>query len=133
MSEKKVLKVGDKIYRVGNTSYRPIEGIDEVIRVTKTQAFTKKGDKYKLEADSFWGLQEIPKQSGSRYYSYELETEELKQELEVQKLKKEIEGKLHTVQLLLGKLEHKEIFLLEDINSKLSVILNDINSIAKES
>lgn len=128
----KKLKVGDKIYRVGNTSDRPIEGIDEIIRVTATQAITKKGDKYKLEVDSFGGLQKIPKYSGSRYHSYKLETDELKQRFETQKLKKEIAGKLHTVNLLLGKLEYKEISLLEDINSKLSIILNDINSIPKE-
>lgn len=133
MSEKKELKVGDKIYKIGNTSYRPIKGTDEVIRVTKTQAFTKKSDRYKLEVDSFWGLQEIPKQSGSRYYSYELETEELKQRFEIQNLKKEIKDKLNSISSLLGKLEHKEIFLLEDINSKFSGILNNINSIAKES
>lgn len=132
MSEERKLKVGDKIYRVGNTSYRSIEGIDEIIRVTKTQAITKKGDKYKLEVDSFWGLQEIPKYSGSRYYSYELETEELKQRFETQKLKKQIASKLHTANFLLGKLEYKEIFLLEDINSKLSIILNDINNIPNE-
>lgn len=132
MSEERKLKVGDKIYRVGITSYRPIEGIDEIIRVTKTQAITKKGDKYKLEVDSFWGLQKIPKYSGSKFYSYELETEELKQRFQIQKFKKEIEDKLNTVNLLLGKLEYKEIFLLEDINSKLSGILNNINCIPKD-
>lgn len=133
MSKKEVLKVGDKIYRVGNTHYRQIEGIDEIVKITKTQAITKKGDRYKLEVDSFWGLQEIPKHSGSRYYSYELETEELKQRFETQNLKKEIEGKLHIVNLLLDKLEYKAILLLEDINGKLAGILNNINSIPKES
>lgn len=129
MSEEKALKVGDRIYCI-STFDKTVKSIHVVNRVTKTQAFLDNNQKFKRFYGS--GLESIPYESGLKHYSYKIETEELKQRLEIQNIKKEIEGKLQTVNLLLGKLEHKEIFLLQDINSKLSGILNNINCIPKE-
>lgn len=131
MSEERKLKVGDRVYRVSYYNNNEIKEVLTIDRVTKTQAISG-NIKFKLEDTERHGLQTIPYQSGLKHWYYQLETEKLKQRFETQKLKKEIAGKLDTVNLLLGKLEHKEISLLEDINSKLSSILNKINNISKE-
>jgi len=127
MSEKKLLKVGDKIY-CSSKSTNSIKSINKVQRVTKTLAILDNGQRFKLDISDYGQLYEYPYQPGLKHWYYEVETEKTKQRFEIQKLKKEIADKLHSVNSLLGKLE-----LLEDFNSKLSIILNTINSIPKES
>jgi hypothetical protein len=82
-TEKRLLKAGDKLYRV---HYNDVTDVVTIERTTKTQALSKDGKhKFRIELSS-WGsasaMGDTNKWSSAAYY---IETEELKEKLFRQK------------------------------------------------
>ena len=88
------LKVGDKVYKIETSRFYRNKNyiLDEVVRLTKTQAVLKSGCKLTNEPTTNWSKEDICySEYGDRYKKWYIQTEEIVKEAKAEKERQIIE------------------------------------------